>query len=325
MKKLLFRSAAITAGLIAPSAAYAQSPPTSCPPGSWFCAEPPDAQSAPAGSPVQPAPPVQPLSQLPNPDHGAAPAPPAAPSVPQAGSRPPPPPPPTQSGAPYGQPPPPPPLEYQLPPGADFGRPGAPPPYAYPYLSQYEPFVPPPPPLPFREWGINAHVAGAAIGRGLSGNTGMAGGGVGLRFKPTPRFGFEADVDLYGGTDYQGDARNETAFSVNALFYVNPRSRAQAYFVAGVGGSTAHVSCDPAAGCSGGAFDAQYNYFGGQVGVGFEFRLGRVVALNADVRGFVRTRTDSLAQHQPEFVSALGGSTNTSGGGLFTAGMTFYF
>jgi len=85
------------------------------------------------------------------------------------------------------------------------------------------------------------------------------------------------------------------------------------------------VSCDPSAGCAGAAFDAQYGYFGGQAGAGFELRVGRVLALNADLRGFLRTRIDSGAQSQPEFVDALGHTTNTSAGALFTAGMTFYF
>jgi hypothetical protein len=261
----------------------------------------------------------QPLAALPNPDGGppATPGPgPASAGGPAS---------PAQVGAaPYGPSPPPPP-EYQSPPGTYLGRPEGPPPYAYPYLPQYEPYVPPPPPLPAHEWGVNLHLAAAAIGHGSASDTGMAGGGVGLRFKPIRHFGVEADVDFFGGTDYQGNSRAETAFSLNGLFFVNPRSRAQAYFLAGLGGSTAHVSCDPSEGCLGGAFDAQYGYFGGQVGAGFEFRVGRLIALNTDLRGFVRTRIDSGAKNDPEFVDALGHTTNTSGGALFTGGMTFYF
>jgi hypothetical protein len=151
----------------------------------------------------------------------------------------------------------------------------------------------------------------------------MGGGGAGLRFKPTPRFGVEADLDFFGGTDYQGNARGETAISFNGLLFLNPGSSAQIYLLAGLGESTAHVTCDPS--CPGGPLDAQYQYFGGQFGMGVEFRLGRVLALDADVRGFVRTRTDSLAQSQPEFVDAYGRATNTSAGALFTGGMTFYF
>jgi hypothetical protein len=43
------------------------------------------------------------------------------------------------------------------------------------------------------------------------------------------------------------------------------------------------------------------------------------------MRGFVRGRTDSLAQSQPEFTNGNGQTTNTSGGILFTGGLTVYF
>ena len=71
--------------------------------------------------------------------------------------------------------------------------------------------------------------------------------------------------------------------------------------------------------------DASYGYFGAQAGIGLELRLNRTLAFNADFRGFIRGRTDSGAASQPEFVDAYGRSTNTSGGGLFTGGMTLYF
>ena len=324
MTKVFVYSTALAAGLILPSAAVAQSPPSSCPPGSWFCVQPPDAQAAPPGGAVQP------VAPLPSAGHDTPPAPPP-PS--QAGAPPAPsvtpgsPPPPSAQPGPYGPPPPPPLPEYQSPPGWAPPRPLAPPPYAYPYLPEYDAYAPPPPPppLPAHEWGLNLHVAAAAIGRGAARDAGMGGAGVGLRFKPVRRFGIEADADYYGGTDYSGNTRNEEAFTLNGLLFINPRSRAQAYIVAGLGLSTVHVSCDPSAGCGGGAFDAQYGYFGGQAGAGLELRLGRAFALNADLRGFLRTRIDSGAQSQPEFVDAFGHTSNTSAGALFTAGMTFYF
>jgi hypothetical protein len=49
-------------------------------------------------------------------------------------------------------------------------------------------------------------------------------------------------------------------------------------------------------------------------------------ALNADLRGFIRGRVDDNTHYRPEFFDpATGKSTNTSGGGLITGGMTFYF
>jgi len=82
--------------------------------------------------------------------------------------------------------------------------------------------------------------------------------------------------------------------------------------------------------------DDHYDYFGGQLGAGLELRLTRVLAFNLDIRGFVRGRTDALAQVQPEFEQPAGCSsspsatgtcrtTNSSGGALLTGGMTLYF
>jgi hypothetical protein len=195
-------------------------------------------------------------------------------------------------------------------------RPETPPPYEY---------APPPRRLsPAREWGLNLHLEGASIGSGYQHNAGMGGGGAGLRYKPNRYFGMETDVDFVGGHGYVGDNRHETALSFNGLFFVNPRSRAQFYLLAGFGWAWANSQNDPND-PSATSYSYNYSYFGGQAGIGLEVRLSRSFALNADIRGFVRTRTDQLAQQQPEFTNSQGQSTNTSGGGLFTGGMTLYF
>jgi len=171
------------------------------------------------------------------------------------------------------------------------------------------------------------------IGGGAQGNAGMGGLGAGLRFKPSRSFGIEGDLDFAGGGhDYQGNKRSETALTLNALLFLNPRSHAQVYLLAGVGWSGAHVTCDA---CTT-QVDDHYDYFGGQLGAGLELRLTRVLAFNLDIRGFVRGRTDALAQVQPEFEQPAGCSsspsatgtcrtTNSSGGALLTGGMTLYF
>jgi len=44
------------------------------------------------------------------------------------------------------------------------------------------------------------------------------------------------------------------------------------------------------------------------------------------VVGFIRGRTDDAARYDPEFVDPdTGRTTNTSGGGLFRGGITFYW
>jgi hypothetical protein len=189
--------------------------------------------------------------------------------------------------------------------------------------------VPPPPPAqvyyvrPRRqrsEWGLNLHLEGATFGsRPNVSSDGIWGGGLGLRYRPVPVFALESDLDFVGGTDYNGFRRSETATTINGLFFLNPRSRAQVYLLAGFGWSWAHLDTGQ-----------DYDYFGGQGGLGLEFRAGRHIALNFDARGFIRTRIDDQAQYQPEFTSGTPGTssyqaTNTSAGVLFTGGVTFYF
>ena len=318
MTKSLFASTALALVLATPALAAAQSAPAgdgSCPPGSWFCAEAPQLRAAPAGQPVQP--PTQPLEALP---------PPPAPSLETEPAPVPAPPPVRRKRAAPRPPPPPPPVAYEPPPSVMLARPGAPPPYEY-FRPRHEPLSPP------HEWGINAHFEGAMIGSGARGNAGLGGLGAGLRFKPTRSFGIEGDLDFAGGThDYQGNQRSETALTLNALLFLNPRSHAQIYLLAGIGWSGAHVTCDACAT----PIDDHYDYFGGQLGAGLELRLTRVLAFNLDIRGFVRGRTDALAQVQPEFDQPAGCSsnpsatgpcraTNSSGGALLTGGMTLYF
>jgi hypothetical protein len=207
---------------------------------------------------------------------------------------------------------PPPVVVYQPPPPVVVVKPDAPPAYEY--------AAPPHQALLRRsEWGINLHIEGASIGRGTGGDASMGGAGLGLRFKPNRHFGIESDVDFVGGRDYQGDNRNETALSFNGLFFLNPQSHAQIYLLAGFGWSSAHVTSPT------GNLDTHYGYFGGQGGVGLELRLGRCFALNADLRGFIRGRTDQVAAAEPEFRNADGRTTNTSAGALITGGATLYF
>jgi hypothetical protein len=159
----------------------------------------------------------------------------------------------------------------------------------------------------------------------------MGGAGFGLRYKPIPYFGIEANLDFLGGTDYNGFDRTETAFTFNGLVFLNPRSHAQVYLLGGFGWSSAHLhGGDPIVYNNNfirdTGFDPSYSYFGGQAGIGLELRLSRHFALNADLRGFVRSRIDDNANASPEFVDqSTGRTSNTSGGGLITAGMTFYF
>jgi opacity protein-like surface antigen len=297
MRKSIVSAAAVTLVLGIPASAWAQPSGGSgaCPPGSWFCAQDQSEQASPAGKPLQP---------LPDPSEESAPAPvPPKPPKYDPGDAPP---------VVVYQPP---------PPVVVVQRPDVPPP-----PEEYRPVRRPPPARP--EWGVNLHLEGLTIGRGTgSSDASMGGGGLGLRLRPTRYFAVETDVDFVGGTDYQGDHRNETGFTVNGLFFLNPRSRAQLYLLAGFGVSGASVNVNNPQTDNGPIQQGNqhYDYFGGQIGAGLELRLSRNFALNADIRGFLRGRTDQYAASHPEFTNADGRTTNTSGGGLLSIGMTIYF
>jgi len=303
-KRLLLSSAVVASTVAFAGGAWAQQGPAPnphCPPGSWFCADTPQQPAAPPGQPVM----LQPL--------------------PGSREAPPPPPPPPPRGAWVygpGAPPPPPVVVYQPPPPVVvYQSPRyiqAPPPPVYYYR-------PRPQPMPRSEWGLNLHGEGAALGHSSTAthDSGMGGVGFGLRYKPIPAFGLEADVDFLGGRDYNGFQRDETAFTMNGLVFLNPKSRAQLYLQAGFGWAGAHVVNDSS---PYGAQSFDYSYFGGQGGLGLEFRVARHFALNVDALAFIRERIDSGAAQSPEFYDpTTGQTTNTSAGVLFRGGMTFYF
>jgi len=175
---------------------------------------------------------------------------------------------------------------------------------------------------PRKEWGLNLHVGGAMMGKGRDDNAGMGMAGLALRFRPIPQAALEGSLDFAAGRDYNGFRRNETAFTLNGLIFVNPKSVTQFYLLGGFGWSGAHATDDRD------GYDRaeySYGYFGVQAGFGLEFRLSRAVALNVDLRGLIRGRIDNDRRQHPEFTSADGKSTNASGAGLLTGGLTFYW
>jgi hypothetical protein len=203
-------------------------------------------------------------------------------------------------------------------------RPAPPPPpprvHAPPPPPTYEPPPPAmPPKRPRSEWGLNLRLDGALMGDKAAQGAGMGGLGFSLRARPTPHFALDFGLDFIGGTDWQGQKRSEVPFAVNAMLFVNPKSKAQVYFLGGLGWSSATVAVAP-------GDNEHFGYFGVQGGVGIEFRVSRTVGIDIDGIGFVRGRTDSGATSRPEFTDpATGRTTNTSGGGLFRGGLTLYW
>ena len=131
----------------------------------------------------------------------------------------------------------------------------------------------------------------------------------------------------YGGEDYDGNARREHPLTFDFMFFFPRASRFQVYTLVGGGFSFARVDTDGRwdDDWDDGSYDERYAYIGGQLGLGFEWRISPVFALSADVRGFLRTRIDGDRDTNPEFVARDGRTTNTSAGALGTLGMHFYF
>jgi opacity protein-like surface antigen len=195
-----------------------------------------------------------------------------------------------------------------------------------------------PPPKPAkkrwrREWGFNLHLETALMrdDEARHPDAGMGGIGFGFRYRPIPHFAFEAGLDFLGGIDYVGNEREERALLLNAIVFLNPRSKVQVYTIGGIGFSEAQVQREQVFTLEGGGEGVEewvdnYSYFGAQLGLGLEWRVSKKVALDVDVIGFIRGRTDEQARYEPEFIDAeTGRSTNTSGGGLGRLGITFYW
>ncbi len=182
----------------------------------------------------------------------------------------------------------------------------------------------------FRPWSLIARVEGAMMGHQAGGSSGMGGFGFSMRYRPNPWFGLDLGVDFIGGTDYQGFSRNEVPISLNMYAFFNPHDRFVLYALTGGFYSHASVNGSNASTLNSSPYYATnsvgYDYLGLDIGIGLEIRLSRALALDFDLLGFYRARTDSLASSVPEFTDpTTGATTNNSGGGLLRGGLVWSF
>jgi hypothetical protein len=165
---------------------------------------------------------------------------------------------------------------------------------------------------------------GARVGGGYAGmsDIDMYGGGLVLRYNISPRFGTELTVDAFGGTGYAGAERTEFPITLNALWYINPRSRFQIYLLGGLGISIAQVEQN--------GYTDDPIYGGGQLGLGVELLLGSHVGLTLDARGFIRARMNERENeiaHDGSCREASDGGTECTdleAGLTFNLGFNFY-
>ena len=188
---------------------------------------------------------------------------------------------------------------------------------------------PPPKRRKRRQFGVNLRLQGVIIGDSSDRHRDAEMGGVGasFRYRPVPHFALDFGLDHLSGTDWEGNERQEGALLISGIVFFNPRDLAQVYTIGGFGFSRAAVQLAmPMLAEQLAEDDAKYSYFGVHLGLGMEFRVSPLVSLNFDLVGFIRGRTDSRAARYPEFVDPnTGRTTNSSGGGLFRGGITFYW
>lgn len=176
--------------------------------------------------------------------------------------------------------------------------------------------------MPHHRHGVSLRLAGVSAGdRGSLGGMLAA-----YRFRPVPQFALEFGTGIIGGEDDQGGRRIETPLTVDGLVFFNTRRRLQPYLLLGLGVSSARVDRTGDF-VDGFGDEVDYRYFGGQAGIGLEWRFLPHLAANLDLRGFVRTRIDD--EPGAEFVRETADgeiqTTDTSGGALFTLGLTASF
>ncbi|HJL19420.1 MAG TPA: hypothetical protein RMH99_27385 [Sandaracinaceae bacterium LLY-WYZ-13_1] len=173
--------------------------------------------------------------------------------------------------------------------------------------------------FPYSAIGVHLHLSGL-FGDELA----MGGAGSAFRIRPNPHFALDLGAALFHGNDYNGLARTELPVNVDAIFFFNPQHRFQFYALIGANGSWSHAEGRER--FYGTNVNRDYGHLGGHAGLGVEWRISRVFALNLDVRGFLRQRVDD--DPRPEFTEPTRGgsqSTDTSGGVVGQVGMTFYF
>ncbi|MFP6686781.1 MAG: outer membrane beta-barrel protein [Polyangiaceae bacterium] len=180
-----------------------------------------------------------------------------------------------------------------------------------------------------QKWGINLRLDGVLLpsARSRSEDEGMGGIGASVRYRPMPHLAFDAGVDYIGGIDANGYRRYELPVGLNLMFFPNPHSLAQFYLFGGVNWSMAEVQSDTWQSHLANGTSDSYGYFGGQLGLGLEFRVSPLLGIHIDGLGFARTRTDDDEGGRfAEYISRRTGETsNSSAGGMLRIGVNFWW
>lgn len=162
-------------------------------------------------------------------------------------------------------------------------------------------------------WSINLRAEGILLSGRNAEAVGLGGIGASVRYEFNPIATLDLGFDSFLGKDYDARDRAETSLSGSVILYLNPERPIRTYGIFGIHYDVARVDL--------GGYEQTWTYLGGQAGLGLDLRVDRRVALDFDLIGFMRGRTDARAAREPEFSDANGRQTNTSGGALFRAGV----
>ncbi len=179
---------------------------------------------------------------------------------------------------------------------------------------------------PAREPHGGAHLeVGAMLGPHLA----MGGGSLGWRVRPSRWFALDLGLGYYEGVGTRGSERWELQASVGGRFYVNPEDDWRLVLVGAVSASYAVADTKwmyPPGSVFYDYTTEDYGYLAGELGAGVEWPIARHLSLEAEARGFVRTRTDDQQGWSPDYRDpATGVGSNTSAGVRVLCGATVHW
>ena len=194
--------------------------------------------------------------------------------------------------------------------------------------------VPPPPPPAQRprprHWAVRTQALLPFVDSDAASNYAMGGLGLGGRARPDAAVALDLSLDTIAGVDYVGHRRTEMALDFSTTVFFNPHDPVQGFLLAGLGWSRADVSYKRHEATVTGSvkrqIDDTYYYFGLFAGLGVEWRFDSRWSTDFALMGFLRNRTDSKAENNPEFIDPKTKLvTNSSGFGLLRLGLNYYF
>lgn len=170
---------------------------------------------------------------------------------------------------------------------------------------------PPPPPHLRRKHAVSLRLSQMVLSDPSElENSYLTGVGLSLRVRPMRWIGIEPGVDFFSGYDRYDAVRQETTFSTDLLFYLNPRDAVQVFGLTGASLAVARHS----------EYFAQSNstHLGVQLGAGLEFRVTHLLSFNVNAVGFSRKLTGAQRRDQEQYEA--GELVERSSGGFMARG-----